>query len=55
MFLYGFAKSGRANIEDDELEAWRRVGRVYLGLDANALAAAIAADELTEVSGGEAG
>jgi hypothetical protein len=55
IFLYGFAKSGRANIDDDELEGWRRVGRGYLGLDANALAAAMAAGELTEVSYGEAG
>ena len=53
VFLYGFAKSGRANIEDAELEAWRRVGRGYLGLDANALEAAIVADELTEVNYGE--
>ena len=55
VFLYGFAKSGRANIDDDELQAWRRVGRGYLGLDANALAATIAAGELTEVNYGEAG
>jgi hypothetical protein len=55
VFLYGFAKSGRANIDNDELEAWRRVGRGYLGLEEAALTAAIAAGELTEVNDGEAG
>jgi hypothetical protein len=55
VYLYGFAKSARANIDDDERDAWRRVGRGYLRLDANALAAAIAAGELTEVNDDEAG
>jgi len=53
VFLYGFAKSGRANIDDDELEAWRRIGRVYLGLDAERIDAAIAAKEVMEVSDGQ--
>jgi hypothetical protein len=53
VFLYGFAKSERENLDDDELAYWQRVGRIYLGLDDDGLEAAIAADELTEVSYGE--
>lgn len=53
VFLYGFAKSGRDNIDDDELEAWRDIGRRYLDLEADQIAAAIAANELTEVSNDE--
>jgi NADPH:quinone reductase-like Zn-dependent oxidoreductase len=54
VFLFGFAKSERENLDDDEMAQWQRVGRAYLGLDDEGLEAAIAADELMEVSyGGE--
>lgn len=53
VFLFGFAKSERANLDDDELSHWQRVGRAYLGLDDDQLEAAIAADELMEVSNGQ--
>jgi len=53
VFLYGFAKSERANIDDDELEALRDLGRTYLELDAKKIEAAIAAGELLEVGYGE--
>ena len=53
LFLFGFAKSERENLEDDELAYWQRVGRAYLGLDDDGLEAAIATDELMEVSYGE--
>jgi hypothetical protein len=33
VFLFGFAKSERENLDDDELSAWQRIGRAYLGLD----------------------
>jgi hypothetical protein len=33
VFLFGFAKSERGNLDDDELAQWQRVGRAYLGLD----------------------
>lgn len=33
VFLFGFAKSDRDNLDDDELVAWRRIGRVWLGID----------------------
>src|SRR5205085_8809919 len=49
VFLYGFAKSERENLDDDELAYWQRVGRAYLGLDDDGMEAAIAADELMEV------
>lgn len=53
VFLFGFAKSERENLDDDELAYWQRVGRAYLGLDDDDLEAAITADELMEVSYGE--
>src|SRR6266576_2307124 len=53
VFLFGFAKNERDNLDDDELAQWQRVGRAYLGLDDEGLGAAIAADELMEVSYGE--
>jgi hypothetical protein len=55
VFLYGFAKNERANLDDDELINWQRVGRGYLGLDDDELNAAVAADELAEVSYGDEG
>lgn len=50
VFLFGFAKSERANLDDDELVAWRRIGRSYLALDDERLEAAVAAEELVELS-----
>jgi hypothetical protein len=55
IFLFGFAKSERENLNNDELAQWRRIGRAYLGLDDEGLEAAIAAHELMEVSYGEQG
>jgi hypothetical protein len=52
VFLYGFAKNERANLDDDELAYWRRIGGAYLALDSDGLATAVAADELIEVSYG---
>lgn len=53
VFLFGFAKSERENLDDDELAYWQQVGRAYLGLDEDGIEAAIAADELMEVSYGD--
>jgi hypothetical protein len=53
VFLYGFAKNERANLDDDELTDWQRIGRRYLGLGDDELEAAVAADELTELSYGD--
>ena len=49
VFLYGFAKSGRDNLDDDELDEWRTVGRAYLDLAAAGIKAAIDSKELSEV------
>jgi len=49
VFLYGFAKSERENLNDDELSYWQRVGRAYLALADDAMESAIAGDELIEV------
>ena len=53
VFLYGFVKSERANIDHDELEALRDIARTYLELDVKMIEAAIAAGELLEVGYGE--
>jgi len=50
VLLFGFAKNERANIDDDELDEWRQVGRTYLELDDKGVEAAIAANELTGLS-----
>lgn len=52
VFLFGFAKSERANLDNEELAELQQIGRRYLGLDGYALQTAIATDELTEVSYG---
>jgi hypothetical protein len=50
VFLYGFPKSVRANIDDVELEVLRRRGAGLLSAAEEALEFMIADDELTEVS-----
>lgn len=52
IFLYGFAKSDRENIEDGELKVWRRIGQLYSGLDTDGIEAAVEAKELVEVEHG---
>jgi len=49
VFLLGFAKNERENLDSGELARWRTVGRVILEGDDNRIAAAIADGELTEV------
>ena len=53
VFLVGFAKSDRANIEDDELEDLKGQARAFLRLSKDQIASAITEDELTEVSYGD--
>jgi hypothetical protein len=50
VFLYGFAKNERSNIDADELEEFRRLARGFLDLTAQQIAALIAKGELTEVT-----
>jgi hypothetical protein len=53
VFLYGFAKNQRDNIEADELEDWREIGIGLLRAGMEAIERAIADDELTEVYRGK--
>jgi hypothetical protein len=50
VFVYGFAKSERDNIELDELDFWRKVATSFLKMDEAALVAMIEHHELTEVN-----
>ena len=49
VFLYGFGKNERSNIDDDELDEFRRVARGFLDLTAQQIARLVADGELTEV------
>jgi hypothetical protein len=49
VFLYGFAKSSRDNVEDDELDTLRDIAKAWLGADARQLARAIAEGLIQEV------
>ncbi len=55
VFLYGFAKSERENIDPDELASLREIAAAWLEADADRIAGAIGAKELQEVEHGEAG
>lgn len=52
IFLYGFAKNERDNIDQDELRRWRIAGRVVLEGDEHWLETAIATGDLTEIDDG---
>lgn len=47
--VYGFGKSDRENIRVDELKAFRKLAGEMLGLDDNALAAAMKNGTITEI------
>jgi len=49
IFLFGFAKNERDNIDDSDLADWRNVGRVWLRLDDADLSGAEATGKLIEV------
>jgi hypothetical protein len=49
VFLYGFGKNERDNIDGDELARWKIAGRVLLEGDADWIVSAIADGHLTEV------
>lgn len=54
VFLLGFAKNERADIDDDELVVLRNQARAFFGLTMAQIEAAIADDELQEVIYGDA-
>ena len=49
IFLLGFAKIERDNVDDDELDELKALARCYLALSGDQIAALVAADELMEV------
>jgi hypothetical protein len=53
VFLFGFAKSERANIDKDELETARDIAKAWLAADTQAITRAIADGLLQEVAYGE--
>ncbi len=53
VFLYGFAKSDRDNIDSEELAELRQQGQAWLGLSESKIEAAIDDQELQEVPYGE--
>ena len=48
-FVYGFTKSGRENLRQDELATFRRLADEYLALEPSGLAAAQAVGAIVEV------
>lgn len=53
VFLYGFAKSERENIANDELQTLREIGAAWLAADARQIARAIEENALQEVADDE--
>jgi hypothetical protein len=49
VFLYGFAKNERDNVDDDDLETARGIAKGWLEARANQIAGAIADDLIYEV------
>ena len=49
VFLYGFAKHERENIDPDELQTLREIGAAWLAADAPRIARAIQEEALQEV------
>ena len=49
VFAYGFAKSGKADLDDDELVIYRRLAGHYLGASDAEFAKLIKVEALTEV------
>ena len=49
VFVYGFAKSERANITPDRLVFWRKVAAVFLAMTEDVINAAVEDNELEEV------
>lgn len=53
VFLYGFGKNERSNIDADELDEFKQLARAFLGLTAQQIAKLIAEEELMEVKDDE--
>jgi hypothetical protein len=53
VFLYGFAKSDRDNVDDEELAALKALAGALLGMTEETIERLVGAGELTEVEDGE--
>ena len=53
VFLFGFAKSARGNVEDDELVTAREIAKAWLEADGKALTRALAEGVIQEVDNGQ--
>ena len=49
IFVFGFAKSGKADLDPDELEGYRELAKVYLAKSETDMDGYVAAGALTEV------
>jgi hypothetical protein len=49
VFLYGFAKNERDNVDDDELRSLKLLAQTYLGFDEDTIDRLVEAGELKEV------
>ena len=50
VFIYGFAKSDRENIDPSELATMREIAAIWLNADAGRIARGIAEDEIQEIA-----
>jgi len=53
VFLYGFAKSERGNVEKDELLSLREIGAEWLGADTREIAQALADRTIEAIENGK--
>lgn len=50
IFLYGFAKNEKENIEDDELESWKEIAQAYLKLNEQDMKKSVVSGFLEEIN-----
>ena len=50
VFLYGFSKSAKANLNAAELDAYQRLAQIYLSFSAASITKALSEGELEEVN-----
>jgi hypothetical protein len=50
-FVYGFAKSNKANIDSEELKAFKGLAKLYLSLSDSELNSLVADEKLIEITG----
>jgi hypothetical protein len=53
VFVFGFAKSSQANLDADELAAFRKAAKIVLGLSQVQIDAEVAAGAMMEVKNGD--